>query len=192
MLAFKKDIYAPPAACAQGFSPYPFILHALSADRGIMNGLLVRLTEEDLVRYQTLFPHASRFAPLPLLNNLSKRLLEGLVRRDVWYGMNAYHLCYIYDSLSGLVEDYSYGSREERMRMLPDLEGEALPFEAFLEEYFDNTAFLIAPERLNAMSRDDKEQAGFTDPCLFGVVNKFIPSEEEVALKVLAGNPYPR
>jgi hypothetical protein len=190
MLAFKKNIYEPPAGEAPRLAPYPFILHALSADRNILTGLLSRITEEDLKRYQVLFPHASRFATLPLLDALSRRLLDALVRRDVWYGMNAYHLCYIYDSLLGLVEDYSYESREKRLKMMPELNGAPVPFDAFLEEYFPNTAFLIAPERMNTMSADEKALAGFNDPCLFGVVNKFIPSEEEMALPLLPGNPY--
>ncbi len=191
MLAFKKNIYQPDeAANGPRLAPYPFILHALSADRNILPGLLRSLTEEDLRRYQVLFPHASRFATLPLLNALSRRLLEALVRPDIWYAMNAYHLCYLYDSLLGLVEDYSYESREDRLKMIPELNGEAVPFEDFLENYFHNTAFLIAPERLNAMSAEEKARAGFTDPCLFGVVNKFIPSEEEMALRILPGNPY--
>jgi len=192
MLAFKNNIYRPETARGGArLEPYPFVLHALTADRGLLSGLLRSLTEEDLRRYQVLFPHASRFATLPLLNALSRRILEGLVRPDVWYGMNAYHLCYIYDSLAGLVEDYSYENREERMKILPELRGEAVPFDDFIETYFENTAFLIAPERLNAMSAGEKDRAGFRDPCLFGVVNKFIPSEEEMALRVLPGNPYP-
>ena len=85
------------------------------------------------------------------------------------------------------VLDATYPSR---LKMIPELNGEAVPFEDFLESYFHNTAFLIAPERLNAMSAEEKARAGFTDPCLFGVVNKFIPSEEEMALRILPGNPY--
>ena len=40
-----------------------------------------------------------------------------------------------------------------------------------------------AQDRFNNMDGKEKEKLGLVAPCLFGVINKLIPSEEEIVLK---------
>ena len=191
MLAFKNNIYdGGDNPSGSQPDPYQFVLMALIQDRNVLSAMVRYSTEEAIQQLATLFPHASRFAPLPVLDSLSKRLMEGLVDTNNWFGMNAYHLCYIHDSLYGWMEDYSYADHEQRMAMMPGLQGEPIDFEAFLDEYFSNTAFLMDPDRFNSLTAEEKQKRGLTENCLFGTINKFIPSDQEMTLEKLPGNPY--
>ena len=38
--------------------------------------------------------------------------------------MNSYHFCYLYDSLSNLVEEYSYITPSKRAKIIPELDGD--------------------------------------------------------------------
>ncbi|KMP11592.1 hypothetical protein UZ36_03850 [Candidatus Nitromaritima sp. SCGC AAA799-C22] len=193
---FKKNIYqADPEPFDEEnpeprFDPYNFILQTLITDRNIFIGLQRLDPGEAAERFQPLFPHASRYGGVDILNSISKRLLEGIVQPDTWYQMNAYHLCYLYDSLAGVAGDYSYSGLEQRLTMYPELMGADIDFDDFLNEYIFNTAFLIDPDRFNNMDAKDKRQRGFVDPCLFGVINRLIPSDEEIKLTVLEENPF--
>ena len=40
------------------------------------------------------------------------------------------------------------------------------------------------------MDTEDKQHRGFVDPCLFGVINRLIPTKEETQLTPLNGNPF--
>ena len=108
---------------------------------------------------------------------------------DKWYQMNAYHLCYLYDSLTSTLEEYSYESPEQRIELFPELNGEPIDFDQFLETYFMNTAFLMDPDRFNGMDSEEKEDRGFIDSCLFGAINRLVPSKEEINLQQI-DNPY--
>ena len=113
MLYFKKNIYHSTAETIDRegtepvFDPYNFIIQALVGDRNIFHGLKQVDPDELVERLQSIFPHASQFGGVVILNTISKRLLEGIVKPDVWYQMNAYQHCYLYDSLAAVVEDYS-------------------------------------------------------------------------------------
>lgn len=196
MLVLKKNIYQPEyAPSPPGFyppphlDPYNFIFQALVADRDLFVGLSQLPEDKGTEQCKLFFPHASRFGLMPVLNQISKRMMEALVNPGQWYQVNAYHLCYLYDSLYGMVEEYSYESPEQRENMFPELQGEAIDFNQFLDEYFFNTAFLIDQDRFNNMDFKEKEKLGFVAPCLFGVINKLIPSQEEILLKE-TNNPY--
>lgn len=195
MLIFKENIYrtAQPSASEPSrqpcLNPYNFLFQALVAARDLFVGLNQLTQEKGNEQCKLFFPHASRFATLPTLNLISKRLLEGLVQPDKWYQVNAYHLCYMYDSLHGIIEEYSYEGPEQRENMFPELQGASIDFNFFLDRYFFNTAFLIDQDRFNNMDAAEKKKLGFVDPCLFGAINKLIPSEEEIILKE-TGNPY--
>jgi len=104
--------------------------------------------------------------------------------------MNAYHMTYLFDSLHGTFEDYSYSDPVQRKEMFSELQGEDIDFDHFLDNYFFGTAFLMDAERFNNMPPEEKKDLKLTDPCLFGVINKLIPAEEEVVLKKNMGNPY--
>lgn len=195
MLVFKKNIYSPTEDSTSNLSenplldPYSFVFNSMLADRDLFLGLSQLGQEERSERFKLFFPHASRFASFGIVNAISKRLLESLVIPDKWFQLNAYHLCYLYDSLSSMIEEYSYETTEQRVNMFPELNGEPIDFNDFLENYFLNTAFLMDPERFNSLDSQEKENRGLIDPCLFGAINRLVPSQEEINLKEVK-NPY--
>ena len=196
MLVFKKNIYEPSQhshpenISNQGLDPYDFIFHSLMTDRKIFFGLKQLPEIEGNERLKTLFPHASLFGAVSLLNNFSRKILEGLLDRNVWYSMNAYHLTYLFDSLHGTYEDYSYSDTQQRIEIFPELDGATLDFDVFLENYFFGTTFLMDAGRFNNMDSVEKKSLNLTDPCLFGVINNLIPSEEEIKLQTTTETPY--
>ena len=196
MLIFKKNIYEisdfshPENTDDRGLDPYNFIFHSLMTDREIFFGLNQLPKSEGLERAKTLFPHASLFGNVSLLNNISRNLFEGLIDRNVWHTLNAYHLTYLFDSLHGTYEDYSYSDPQQRMGIFPELNGQAINFDHFLENYFFGTAFLIDAERFNKMAPEEKKSLNLTDPCLFGVINQLVPTKEESTLQTTTATPY--
>jgi len=196
MLIFKKSIYEVPEFTHaeniddQGLDPYNFIFHSLMTDREIFFGLNQLPDSEGLERAKTLFPHASLFGNVSLLNNFSRNLFEGLIDRKVWHTLNAYHLTYLFDSLHGTYEDYSYSDHQQRMEIFPELNGKDINFDHFLENYFFGTAFLMDAERFNKMTPEQKKSLNLTDPCLFGVVNQLTPTKEESVLQTTTAIPY--
>jgi hypothetical protein len=196
MLVFKKNIYEtnrsqnPKNGVQQNLAPYDFIFRSLTTDREIFHGLQQLPQQESKNHFKTLFPHASRFGSVSLLNTFSKSLLEGLVNRNQWHSMNAYHMTYLFDSLHGTFEEYSYLEPEEREEMFPDLQGETIDFDHFLDSYFFGTAFLMNAERYNNMSPEEKKRLKLTDSCLFGVINRLIPDDEETRFNTSSETPY--
>jgi len=195
MLVLKKNIYenfgtdslAPSSN--PNLDPYNFIFKTLVSDRDLFLGLGQVDSEEAGERFKIFFPNASRFGAITIVNTISKRLLESLVIPDKWYQLNAYHFCYLYDSLYGFTEEYSYEGQEQRKNMFPELRGDPIDLNDFMENYFLDTSFLINPDRFNKMNSKEKNELGLIDPCLFGVINRLVPAEEEMALKEI-DNPY--
>jgi hypothetical protein len=196
MLVFKKNIYDknlsihPENGDQQNLDPYDFVFRSLTTDREIFFGLEQLPHQERQNHFTTLFPHASRFASISLCNNFSRLLLEGLVNRNQWHSMNSYHMTYLFDSLHGTFEEYSYLDPEERIEVFPDLQGENIDFDHFLDNYFFGTAFLMNAERYNNMSAEEKKRLKLTDPCLFGVINRLIPDDEESQFNIKTESPY--
>ena len=196
MLIFKKNIYEasesihPENMDDQFFDPHNFVSHSLLTDREIFFGLKQLPKREAGERAKTLFPHASLFGSVSLLNNFSRFLLEGLINRNNWHTLNAYHQTYLFDSLHGTFEDYSYSESQQRMEVFPELKGLAIDFERFLENYFFGTAFLMDPDRFNNMSPEEKKRLNLNDPCLFSVINRLTPTEEESRLQTTIATPY--
>ena len=194
MLVFKKNIYEnshshhPENGRQQNLDPRDFIFRSLTTDREIFYGLQQLSQTESQDRFKTLFPHVSRFGSISLINNFSKSLLEGLVDKNNWFTMNAYHMTYLFDSLHGTFEDYSYSEPAQRKEIFPELQGDSIDFNHFLENYFFGTAFLMDAEHFNNIPPKEKKDMKLTDPCLFGVINRLIPAEEEVVLTI---NPHP-
>jgi hypothetical protein len=195
MLVLKKNIYenfgtdslAPSSN--PNLDPYNFIFKTLVSDRDLFLGLGQVDSEDAGERFKIFFPNASRFGTITIVNTISKRLLECLVIPDKWYQLNAYHFCYLYDSLYGFTEEYSYEGQEQRKNMFPELLGDPINLNDFMENYFLDTSFLIDPERFNKLDSKEKDELGLTDPCLFGVINRLVPAEEEMSLKEIE-NPY--
>lgn len=107
MLVLKKNIYENfgtdsliPSSNPK-LDPYNFIFKTLVSDRDLFLGLGQVDSEEGNQRFNIFFPNASRFGTIKIVNMISKRLLESLVISDKWYQLNAYHFCYLYDSLYG-------------------------------------------------------------------------------------------
>ena len=194
MLIFKKNIYEIPHShhpeneTQQNLDPRDFIYRSLTTDREIFYGLQQLSQAESQDRFKTLFPHVSRFGSISLINNFSKSLLEGLVDKNNWFTMNAYHMTYLFDSLHGTFEDYSYSEPAQRKEIFPELQGDSIDFNHFLENYFFGTAFLMDAEHFNNIPPKEKKDMKLTDPCLFGVINRLIPADEEVVLTI---NPHP-
>jgi len=196
LLFFKENIYLPGSEDIDKedpeplFDPYSFIMQALVADREIFHSLKQIDSNETLERLATLFPHASRFGGVDILNSISKRLLEAIVQPQVWYKMNAYHYCFLYDNLASVVEEYSYSDIEQRVQSYPEMMGTDINFNEFLNKYFFNTAFLINLERFNEMTAQEKLKLELDDNCLFGVINRLTPTNEEITLTALEKDPY--
>jgi hypothetical protein len=196
LLYFKENIYIPTTEIFDQndpepfFDPYNFIIQALVGDRDIFYGLKQESQGKLIERITVLFPHASNYGGVDILNDISKRLLEGIVEPIIWYKMNAYQHCYLYDSLAAVIEDYSYSDLEQRIKTYPEMMGTDIDFNEFLNKYFFNTAFLINSDRFNEMGAVEKSQQGFNDPCLFGVINGLTPTKDEIQLKQLENNPF--
>ncbi len=220
MLVFKKNIYLNPLRPGNHSSkielhdeedpsplPFHFIHQALFNSQGLFQEIKAIENRETSSRLEILFPHASRLGNADVLSDLSDQLFTGLIHREIWFTMNCYHLCFLYDCLLDIVEDYSYNDETERLKLFPELEGQPLDFNRFLLEYFFNTTFLIAPERFNQMNSDERKQllrspdfgqdfpqlkqfSDPEDPTLAKVINHIPPGPEDIALKKLDQNPY--
>ncbi len=220
MLVFKKNIYLDPlrpknSSGAKEFRdeedlsplPFNFIYNALSNAQNLFQEVENMEDLEISNRLDILFPHASRLGRTEILSDLSHRLFTSMTHSQTWFTMNCYHLCFLYDCLLDIVEDYSYSDEAERRKLFPEMEGQALDFNRFLLEYFFNTTFLIAPERFNPMSPEERKQllrspdfgqdfpqlkrfSDPEDPTLAKVINSVPPGPKEMALKALEQNPY--
>lgn len=163
MLVLKKNIYENFGTDSliplsnPNLDPYNFIFKTLVSDRDLFLGLGQVDSEEGNQRFNIFFPNASRFGTIKIVNMISKRLLENLVIPDKWYQLNAFHFCYLYDSLYGFTEEYSYESREQRISMFPELDGKSIDLNDFMDNYFLDTSFLIDPDRFNNMNAQEKK-----------------------------------
>ncbi len=181
MSSDSADVFRP--------APYDLVLKALMTDRDLFAGLSSLHETDANDKLKVFFPHAARFGPFRILNVISRTLIEALVQPGLWYQMNAYHLCYLYDSLYGTIEEYSYEDLPQRQTIFPELNGAPIDFDQFLDKFFFNTAFLIDADRFNNMDAEEKQTRGFVDPCLFGVINRLLPTDEEIVLQEIA-DPY--
>jgi hypothetical protein len=205
MLIFNTNIYEPgnspiipvkysqswPGTAGVELDPYGLILSTLTSDRQIFYDLNQQSLEKSQKQLEILFPHAAGYSNAKVLNSISKRLLEGLVNRNEWFKMNSYHFCYLYDTLSGQIEDYCYSDEYQRRAIIPELEGESIDFNWFLNTYFFHTAFLIDPDRFFNMDNIKKEWLEKWSPSLFSVINGLTPAEEETLLIQYPKKPYP-
>ena len=220
MLVFKKNIYFNPIHLktsggpqelrdVEDPSPIPFnfIHRALSNAQNLFQEIKAMKDRETPDRLGILFPHASFLGDAAILGDLSHRLFTGMTHPQHWFAMNCYHQCFLYDCLLDIVEDYSYNDEAERRKLFPEMDGREMDFNRFLLEYFFNTTFLIAPERFNLMTPEEKKQllrspdfgddfpqlkqfSEPEDPTLDKVINHIAPSPEDRALKPLEYNPY--
>ena len=222
MLVFKKNIYfvdcksgdgletGPPQRDREDPKPiaYNFIHSTLANDQKLFDEIHQTPPEDGAGKLKIFFPHSSRFGNLLHLDTLSKNLMEGFLDKDRWFLMNNYHLCYLYDSLLDRVEEYSYSEPGRRLEVFPEMLGQPINFNQFLNEYFFSTSFLVAAERFNRMTPQEKNQLGKLDHAYFGavlptpsstnsedptlgkVINAVEPTAGEMALEFCPENPY--
>lgn len=224
MLVFKKNIYF--VECHRGGEledelpgrdredpkpiAYNFIHSTLSGDQKLFKEIYQTDPAKGLEQLKTFFPHATRFGNLLHLDTLSKNLMAAFLDRRRWFAMNNYHLCYLYDSLLDRVEEYSYSEPDRRLEMFPEMLGQSIDFNQFLNEYFFSTTFLVAAGRFNRMTPQEKSQLGKLDHAYFGavlptpsatsiedptlgkVINAVAPTVEEMAVEFCPEDPYPK
>jgi hypothetical protein len=223
MLVLKKNIYyCPFPTPALGKAPaqfldedgprplaYPLIFLSLEGDQKLFEELSQVGDEAVMERLQIVFPHSANFCDFKTLREISKKLWEGLQDSKSWWTLNAYHWCYLYDTLTDFIEDYSYGNDSHRRKLCPEMLGQPFNFNQFLNEYFFNTAFLSDPERYQKMSPREKRLLGKIDhalmgavptkeplpseidPCLEKTIRRIPPERKDVELIPCPAHPYP-
>ncbi len=202
MLIFKNNIYDPKEFSAAGhiksgdpdydecFVPRHFLETALAEEEettSFIGKQPPEFWEEDTLKF---YPRAYKIGGLPILRDLLKILKKGLDDPTVWYKMNTYHFCFLFDVLARHSFNYNHDSLEERLNTLPELKGKLLKFELFVKNYFFNTVFLLDEEKYNSLSRQEKLDRGFDCPCQFGAINGLTPTREEMELKTSRDYPY--
>ena len=205
MLIFNTNIYNPneqpivpvkysqswPGKTAKKIDPFNLFFNALSTDQKFFLDLADKNPEELNHSLEIFFPHACRFGDVHILRQIMEYLFEGLINRQCWFKMNSYHFCYLYDSTSNLVEEYCYSSVSQRKEILPELKGESIDFNWYLNTYFFHTAFLISPERFHKFDQEKRDSLYKWSPYLFGVINQLTPTHQEIELEKTSDNPYP-
>ena len=204
MLIFNTNIYNPndealipvtysqpwPGKRAESINPYDFFFNALTTDKKIFLHLVHQDREYVNQSLEVFYPHACQFGDFKILHQISDCLLEGLMSRQRWFKMNSYHFCYLYDSVNNLVEEYCYNTPSKRVEIIPELNGDAIDFNWFLNTYFFHTAFLIHSERFHEMEKTKKENLENWSPCLLAVINRLSPSPQEIELEACSTTPY--
>ena len=202
MLIFKNNIYDPTETGIAGFSRSPdpdydswfdpghFVEKALSEENEIFSFIEKQPREYWNEDKQKFYPRAGQIGHLGILEKILKILIKGFANKKVWYQMNTYHFCFLYDVLVRHAFNYNHDNREERLNTLPELKEKTIQTELFIRNYFYNTVFLLDEEKFDALSREEKLKRGFDCPCQFGVVHGLIPTEEEMALKESRDYPY--
>ncbi len=202
MLIFKNNIYDLKETGFSGFSRSPdpdydswfdprhFIETALSEEDEIISFIGKQPQEYWSEDTQKFYPRAGQIGNLRILEKILNILQKGLVKKNIWYHMNTYHFCFLYDVLARHAFNYNHDNQEERLNTLPELKGKPIQIELFVRNYFYNTVFLLDEDKFDSLSREEKLKRGFDCPCQFGVVHGLIPTEEEMALKKSRDYPY--
>ncbi|HOY65096.1 MAG TPA: hypothetical protein PLK80_12205 [bacterium] len=118
--------------------------------------------------------------------DLLEKMIAGLLEAhesEQLYGLNAYHFLVLYAVVQGYVElkndDYRFSKTPH---IFNEVKVKEMDFDAMADYYFGDLDFLFNPEFYNHLSAEEKERFAFSEG-LFGVINKMIPTEEEITLK---------
>lgn len=201
MLIFKNNIYERkgrntgmevkhPIEYYEWLDPFNFVKTGLMDELEAIETIEHQPTEywkEDTKRF---YPNAYKIGSLPLLQELVKILIRGLEDKNSWYHMNTYHFCLIYDVLLRFSYNYNQDSREEKLKLFPELKGEPIYYDLFVKDYFFNTIFLMDEDSYNILTAEEKLKRGLTCPCQFAVINGLLPTREEMTLKEVKDYPY--
>ena len=202
MLIFKNNIYnqnelgfagffrSPDPDYDAWFDPRHFIETALTEEKEIFSFIEKQPSQywrEDVSKF---FPNACKIGNLIILRKVFEIIRTGFTEPVIWYQMNTYHFCFLYDILARHTFNYNHDNQEDRLNTLPELKGKSIQFDLFVKNYFFNLVFLMDPDKYDALSRDEKLANGFDCPCQFGVIHGLIPTLEEMELKESKDYPY--
>jgi len=119
-------------------------------------------------------------------SDLLEKMFAGLLEAhesERLYSLNGYHLLVLYTVVKGFVE---LKNDDYRLLKTPHIfngvKVKEMDFDAIANHYFEDLDFLFNPEFYNPLSAEEKERFSFSEG-LFGVINKMMPTEEEIALK---------
>jgi len=202
MLIFKNNIHGRQEMGVTALSPSPDIEY--NAHFNPLHLIEVILKEEDelldfLERQpkeywaqdlKIFYPRAHKVGGLPVFRNLQRVLTSGLRNRTIWYHMNTYHFCFLYDALVRFAFNYDQDNRKGRLDALPELRGKPLHIKSFVNDYFFNMVFLMDEDKYNSLTREEKLKIGYKCPCQFGVINGLPPTREEMELQSSRSYPY--
>ena len=202
MLIFKNNIHdlkdhsvagllkSPDPDYDACFDPAHFIEIALNEEAEILSLIKKQPSQywnEDAEKF---YPNAGKMGDLSILGKILAILETGLQDKAIWYQMNTYHFCFLYDVLARHSFNYNHDNREERLNALPELQGKPLQFELFVKNYFFNTVFLMDEDEYDSLTGKEKLNRGFDCPCQFGVIHGLTPTHEELELKESKDYPY--
>ena len=202
MLTFSSNIYdrqemgltrhssTPDIEYDELFNPLHFLAVALDEEHDVLNFLERQPLEywpEDSKKF---YPHAYKIGSRSIFSSLRRILKDGLDDRTIWYKMNTYHFCFLYDVLIRFAFNYNHDSIKERLNSLPEIKGKPLQIQSFLKDYFFNTVFLIDADKYNSLTREEKLEIGYDCPCQFAVINSLAPTKKEMELQSSRSYPY--
>ena len=202
MLIFKNNIYdrkeigpnqhssTPDVEYDRLFNPLNLLSVALDEENDVLDFLERQLVEywpEDSKKF---YPHAHKIGSSSIFKNLLRIIKDGLDDRNIWYKMNTYHFCFLYDVLLRFAFNYNHDTQKERLNALPEIEGKLLQIELFIKDYFFNTVFLMNEDQYNSLTREKKIKMGYDCPCQFAVINALTPTKHEMELQSSQNYPY--
>jgi len=202
MLIFKNNIYdrqemgitrhspTPDIEYDELFDPLHFLKVALDEENAVLDFLErqpLQYWSEDSKKF---FPIACKIGSRSIFRSLRSILNDGLNERTIWYKMNTYHFCFLYDILVRFAFNYNHDNTKERLNSLPEIKGKPLRIESFLKDYFFNTIFLMNEEKYNSLTREEKLEMGYDCPCQFAVINALTPTKKEMELQTSRSYPY--
>ena len=202
MLAFKNNIYdrqgmgltrhssAPDIEYEKLINPLHLLVVALDEEIGVLDFLERQPLEywpEDSKKF---YPYSCKIGTRSVFRSLMRILKDGLDNRTIWYKMNTYHFCFLYDILIRFAFNYNHDSIKERLNSLPELNGKPLQIESFMKDYFFNAIFLMNEDKYNSLTREEKLEMGYDCPCQFAVINGLAPTKKEMELQLSRDYPY--
>ena len=202
MLAFKCNIYdrqeigpthhsrTPDIEYDQLFNPLNLITVALNEEDGVLDFLGRQPQEYWPEDSKNFYPRAYKIGSHKIFSNLLDILIDGLENQAIWYKMNTYHFCFLYDVLVRFTFNYNHDDSKERLNLLPEIQGKPLQIDSFIKDYFFNTVFLLDADKYNSLTREEKYDMGFNCPCQFAVINALTPTKEEIQLESSRNYPY--
>ena len=172
------------------FDPFHFLTVALDEEDSVLDFLGRQPLEywpEDSKKF---YPNACKIGSRSIFRNLRCILKDGLNERAIWYKMNTYHFCFLYDILVRYAFNYNHDNTKERVNALPEIKSKPLRIESFIKDYFFNTVFLMKEDKYNFLTHEEKLEMGYDCPCQFAVINALTPTKKEMELQSSQDYPY--